>query len=147
MLQHDYATVAHQPGVRSIESTGVRSQRLKWTGRAHAEPGTEWLKENRWAIAVFTDDRQHMGRCDMTSGHLLLVALVHAINELTVPLSVGVKIGSESAAYKRIDDIAAAEEELEVEEFEQQRQDVLSANSLKAIDRAVPIFIEFFVPP
>src|SRR4029077_10918788 len=107
----------------------------------------EWLNENHGTIAVITDDCQHMGRFHTTCEHLLLVAVVHAINELTVPWYFRIKIGSESAAYKWIDNVAAAEEELEVEEFEQQRQDILSANSLKVSDRAVPIFVEFFVPP
>ena len=87
-----------------------------------------------------------MSRSDTTCGHFLPVAPVHAINKLTVPWLIGIKVGAESAAYKGIDDVTATEEELEVKVFEEERQDILRANPLKALNRAVPIFVEFFIP-
>src|SRR5579863_3064840 len=86
-----------------------------------------------------------MGRLDTAGRHFLLIAQVHAVDELPIPGFLGIKIMSEGPADKGVDHIAAAEEELEVEVLEQQRQDILSPDSLEALARAVPVFVKLFI--
>ena len=49
------------------------------------------------------------------------------------------EIRTEAAVDKRGDDIGEPDEDVETEAFDEQRQDILRADSLKAFGRAIPV--------
>src|ERR1700681_365749 len=82
----------------------------------------------------------------MSSGYLGFVARMNTVDEVPVPLRVDRKVRAESSIDKRVDDIAEADKYIEAEAFDQQRQNVLRANTFKSADRAIPVE-EFIVLP
>jgi hypothetical protein len=78
-------------------------------------------------------------RRDPAREDLALVALVDAVDEGAVALRIGVEVVAEAAVDERVDDVGEADEEIEAEALDAQREDVLRADPLEAGDRAVPV--------
>ncbi len=83
--------------------------------------------------------REHVRRLDASSRHLRLVASMNTIDEFPVPLRVDREIRAEAAVDKRVDDIGKSDEDVEAETLDQQRQDILRADSFKSFGRAIPV--------
>ena len=90
-------------------------------------------------VGAAAHDGEHVRRFDRSGGDLRLVALVYTVDEFPVRLTVGRKIGAESTIDKRVDDVCESEKHVEAEAVDQQRQDILRADSFKAFGRAIPV--------
>src|SRR6185312_12407692 len=90
--------------------------------------------------------RQHVRRFDVAGEHLGLVARVYAIDEVSVPFTLCVKVVPEAAIHKWIDYVAESNKKMKVEAIDQQRQYVLRSNPFESLGGAIPVLIQLFVP-
>ena len=75
-----------------------------------------------------------MGRFETAGGHLVFVAPVYRFDKRPVPFGGVVKMRTEGAVDKWVDHIAKGKKKLEVESFQQQRENILRSNALEALN-------------
>ena len=83
----------------------------------------------------------HVRRLDATAFDFFHVEGVHAIDERAVPFVIGIEVRAETTIDKDIDDVAEADEEFEMEAFDEKRQDILRTDAFESFFRAIPVLI------
>src|SRR6266581_5213506 len=84
---------------------------------------------------------------DPASQDLVLVPRMNPIDECSVPFCRDVEIVAKRSVSERIDDFGEGKKELKRKFSNEQRQNVLGANSLKSCNRTIPVKESFFLPP
>ena len=95
---------------------------------------------------TFRHRGQHMRRFQGATLDLRRIKSLNEVDECTVPFFGGIEVRTEAAVDKDIDDVAERDEQFKIETLDQQRQDVLCADSFEAFLGAVPILVLFLVP-
>src|SRR5512135_2939238 len=101
--------------------------------RASHGLGRRWSDEQALAGAADAHHGEHVRRLDASGGDFLFVASVDAVDEAAIPFALDREIGAEAPLDEGIDYVGEREERVEREPLDQQRQDVLCADSLEAV--------------
>ena len=88
---------------------------------------------------LFDHRRSHVRGLDYTSFEVILIHGMDPVNEVQVSLVGGIEIVAERALDESIYQVAIPDKELEMKLLDQQRQDVLSADSSKSLLRTIPV--------
>ena len=83
---------------------------------------------------------------DDAEGERPLVQPGDGVDEIPVVRPVGVEVVPEASIDEQVDDVGEGEKRRRMEVLVEQRQDVLGADALKALRRAVPVLVSRFVP-
>jgi hypothetical protein len=83
---------------------------------------TKFRREGSMVLHCFAGSlpqhRFHVNGFNPTGQHFLLIAFVHAVNEIAIPLRADIEIVPERPIHKRIDNIAVCHEQLKMEGFQ-----------------------------